>query len=269
MQVHVEGIGLCGPGLKGWAASRAVLGGAAPYAPAPIAVPPCELLPATERRRTVASVKLALAVGGEALAHAERDPAATATVFASSGGDGETVHEIVAVLASPEREVSPTRFHNSVHNAPAGYWHIATRSREPSTSLCCYDASFSAGLLEAAVQATVGDRAVALIAYDLPYPEPMHTARTIGSFFSLALVLTPHATGRSLARLAIELRRDGAGQAVMSEPALETLRLHNPAARSLPLLAALARDAAATIVWPDLPRQGLAVAALPAETPRR
>ena len=43
--------------------------------------------------------------------------------------NGQVIHEICEALATDEREVSPTRFHNSVHNASAGYWGIATRSQ--------------------------------------------------------------------------------------------------------------------------------------------
>ncbi len=263
MQVYVEGVGLCGPGLAGWHASRKALAGSERYVTAPVIVPPCELLPATERRRTVKSVKLALAVGSEALASAGRDAAATRTVFASSGGDGETIHQIFEVLASPEREVSPTRFHNSVHNAPSGYWSIATRSHEPTTSLCCYDASFAAGLLEAAAQAAVEVGAVALIAYDLPYPEPLHAVRPIGSTFAAAFVLSPRTTDRSFARLTIELRRNAMNQTSMQDPALEELRTGNPAARSLPLLAALACNAPETVTLDYLSGQRLVVSAVP------
>ena len=84
------------------------------------------------------TVRLAIAAGTEALAQAGRDPAEMAMVFAASGGDGETIHEILAVLATEQREVSPTRFHNSVHNAPSGYWALATGSRAPSISLSAY-----------------------------------------------------------------------------------------------------------------------------------
>jgi hypothetical protein len=240
MRVYVEGIGLRAPGLDGWMASRPVLAGAAPYDPVPVAVPPSPLLPANERRRTVQTVKLALAVGAEAFEAAGRDAAVTPTVFASSGGDGETIHEILSVLASSARELSPTRFHNSVHNAPAGYWNIATRSHAASSSLCCHDLSFAAGLLEAAVQATVDDHAVALIAYDLPYPEPLNGVRPIAGIFGVALLLSPAASAASIARLDIELRHDGSKAAALSGE-LEALRRGNPAARSLPLLAVLAR----------------------------
>ena len=152
MRLFVEGIGLLGPGLNGWQASRPALAGRAAYVRAPTVVTASDRLPPAERRRTGIPVKLALAVGYEALTNAGRDAATTATVFTSSGADSDNVHQICEALATREREVSPTRFHNSVHNVAAGYWSIAARSQEPSTSLCCYDASFAAGLLEAAAQ---------------------------------------------------------------------------------------------------------------------
>jgi hypothetical protein len=246
MRVYVDGIGLCGPGLNGWAASRPVLSGLAPYVAAPTIVPPSDLLPANERRRTVPTVKLALAVSAEAFASARRDASDVATVFASSGGDGDTIHQIFDALASSNPELSPTRFHNSVHNAPAGYWSIATHSHAPSSSLCCHDASFAAGLLEATVQTTVGDQAVALVAYDLPAPEPLNSLRPIGACFGLALILAPRASQVSLASLDVEIRRRNSAS-VMASNALETLRQGTPAARSLPLLAALAQNTAEAI----------------------
>jgi Beta-ketoacyl synthase, N-terminal domain len=136
MRVFVEGVGLLGPGLNGWQASRPLLAGDAPFVYMPTVVTASDLLPAAERRRTGLPVKLALAAGQEAFVQSGRDAALTASVFTSSAGDGENLHQICATLASPEREISPTRFHNSVHNAPAGYWSIATHSRQASTSLC-------------------------------------------------------------------------------------------------------------------------------------
>ncbi len=246
ISVYVEGIGLCGPGLGGWAASRPVLAGTADYLPAEASVPPVTLLPANERRRAPKIVKIALTAGAEAFAAAGRDPGETATVFASSGGDGETIHEILNVLASPDRALSPTRFHNSVHNTAAGYWSIATGSRAASTSLCCHDDSFAAGLLEAAVQAAAGQCAVALIAYDVPYPAPLHEVRPIGAAFAVALVLAPAETASAVARIELALRPGSQEPATIAQK-LEMLRQGTPAARSLPLLAALARRAKADV----------------------
>ncbi|HEU4353506.1 MAG TPA: beta-ketoacyl synthase chain length factor [Burkholderiales bacterium] len=240
MRTYVEGIGLIGPGLPGWHDSRAVLAGTAPYHPVPAVIPASLLLPPAERRRAGLPVKLALAAGAQAFAAAGRDASATATVFTSSSADGQIVHELCATLAAPGREVSPTKFMNSVHNAAAGYWSIATRSHEPSTSLCCYDASFAAGLLECAAQVAVDRKPVALIAYDEPYPEPLHATRPIGGEFGVALLLTPQSTEESVAALDITLVPPTA-ETRLPDGELEAARLANPAARALPLLAALAR----------------------------
>jgi hypothetical protein len=240
MRAYVEGIGVLGPGLPGWHETRAVLAGVEPYRAAPAVVPASPLLPPAERRRAGTPVKLALAAGSQAFAAAGRDAAATATVFTSSSADGQIVHELCVALAAPEREVSPTRFMNSVHNAAAGYWSIAAQSREPSTSLCCYDASFAAGLLECAVQVAVDGRPVALIAYDEPYPEPLHTARPLRGEFAVALLLAPRPNEATLAAMDIDLV-PVAAETPLPDAELEAARRNNPAARSLPLLAALAR----------------------------
>jgi hypothetical protein len=244
MRVAITGIGLRGPGLAGWDASRTILAGESPYIATPTIIPVPSLLPPTERRRAVGTVKLALAVGGEALAG--NNPADIATVFASSGGDGDTVHSILEVLASSDRAVSPTRFHNSVHNAPSGYWSIATCSRAPTTSLCAYDASFAMGLLDAAVQAVTMQRSVAVIAYDLPYPAPLAAVRPLGPAFGVALLLSPEPSG--LAALTLDLKVGSAPATTMAGPALESLRTGTPAARALPLLAGIAKGHAQDII---------------------
>ena len=248
MRVFVEGIGLLGPGLCGWQTSRRVLAGNEAYRHAPTVVTASDLLPPAERRRTGIPVKLALAVGREAFMNAGRDTTTTVTVFTSSSGDGEILHQICETLASPQREVSPTRFHNSVHNAAAGYWSIATQSREPSTSLCCYDASFTAGLLETVTQVAAERKPVALIAYDQPYPEPLHAARPIGGKFGVALVMAPEATNRSLAAIDLVFMPCSGSETRVSDHGLEAVRAGNPAARSLPLLVALARNIGENVV---------------------
>lgn len=242
MIVHLEGIGVLGAGLPDWPSACPILLGQAPFAPADFVLPPIIQLPQAERRRTGAIVRLAVAAGLQALTHAGREPGDMATVFTSSGADGETIHAILTVLASEQREISPTRFHNSVHNAPSGYWALACTATAPSTSLCGFDGSFSIGLLDAAAQALCDDRPVTLVAYDMVYPEPLHTVRPIHATFATALVLTPHPTSSSLAKLEIELDHSTQGGTTCPDPGVEALRLGNPAARALPLLTCLARS---------------------------
>ena len=248
MRVFVEGLGLLGPGLTGWETSRAVLTGGVPYAQEKIAIPAVDLLPPTERRRVGVPVKLALAVGTEAFARTTSDRACTATVFASSSGDGDTVHQLCSVLASTQREVSPTAFHNSVHNAAAGYWSIAVGCREASTSVACHDFSFAAGLLEAVSQMLATDAPIALIAYDHPYPEPLHSVRPLVADFAVALVLTPERTRETVAALEIQYDAHASDVSRMHNQGLEALRIGVPAARSLPLLSAMAGVCDARIV---------------------
>lgn len=239
LAVAIDTVALLGPGLNGWGEAHEVLTGARPYAHAATAVPAPALLPANERRRSGLAVRIALATGAAALEACGRDPARLATVFASSSADGDTCHAICEQLAGSDRLISPTRFHNSVHNAPAGYWSIATRSMAPSTSLCAFDGSFCAGLLEACALARSGGEAVLLIAYDAPYPEPLRAARPVPDAFGAALLLTPEASSTSLAR--IEVAADERAPDAMADPGLETLRTSIPTARALPLLARLAR----------------------------
>lgn len=228
----IEHVALLGPGLASWDAARGVLSGTVSYEPAPTVIPAPVLLPANERRRSGQAVRIALAVGGQ--------PAAPiATVFASSTADGDTCHAICEQLAGEDRLISPTRFHNSVHNAPAGYWSIATRDMSASTSLCAYDGSFAAGLLEACALARSSGAPVLLVAYDATYPEPLRAKRPVPDAFGLALTLAPAPGPASLARLA--LRASAGAPATLTDPALERLRLAIPTARSLPLLALLAR----------------------------
>jgi hypothetical protein len=247
MRLFVEGVGLLGPGLDGWTASRGVLAGDAAYVAAPTNLRASDMLPPAERRRAGVPIKLALTVGQEAFLHAARETKTASTVFTSSGGDNDNVHAINGILATAPREVSPTRFHNSVHNAAAGYWCIAAGSHEPSTSLCAHDASFAAGLLESATQVTVDDAVVVLIAYDHPYPEPLNAVRPITAAFGMALILTPRQTERSFASIEIDFASGKIQETTMQDIGLEVLRRGVPAARGLPLLAALASGKAAQI----------------------
>jgi hypothetical protein len=246
LAAYVSGVGVLGPGLADWHEAAAVLSGRSAYSPARTVLHTPALLPPAERRRTGRVVKLALAVALEASSHANVNPAHLASVFSSSGGDGHNCHELCRALALENREISPTRFANSVHNAAAGYWSIATGAKLESNVLCAFDASFCAGLLEAMTQVAVDGESLLLVAYDTEYPEPIHAKRPVPDAFGTALVLTPERKLDSLARIEVSLENDPAD--TMSDPLLESLRLSIPAARGLPLLRQLARSQAGRTV---------------------
>jgi hypothetical protein len=257
LTAYIDGIGLLGPGFNDWPGSRAILTGQAGYRHQPALLPPAASLPPAERRRCGPIVTLSLAVGFEAAAAAGVNSAGLPTVFSASSGDGYNCDQICQMLASDDRQISPTRFHNSVHNAASGYWAIAAKSMAPSSVLCAYDASFGAGLLETLSQVMVDQTSALLIACDTTYPEPLHRVRPIPDEFGIGLVLAPQRSASSVARITVSLTSARADH--LSDIALENLRAAIPAARSLPLLCALANRASTTLVIDYLDTTRLAV----------
>jgi hypothetical protein len=237
MRVWVSGIAVLGPGLPGWEASEPVLAGRAPWQMAEVTAPAPAILGATERRRTSTAVRFALAAATEATA-AEPDRAGLETVFASGNGDGSVVVSILDAMHEPEGTISPTQFHNSVHNAAAGYWHIAVGSTMPSVSLGGHDGTFGAGLLAAATGVVARGRAVLLCAYDTPLPPPLAACRPTGFPFSTALVLKPAPGGGARASLALRYVAEPLAEAPAE--GIDGLGAGNAVARALPLLRAIA-----------------------------
>ena len=257
--VHLAGIGFLAPGFTGWPAARAVLAGEVAYACAPIANPSPEVLPAAERRRAGGVVRLALAVAQEAIAASGLDAAEVASVFVSSDGDGENVHQVCQGLAANALEISPTRFHNSVQNAPSGYWSIATGCRAPTNTISGFDTMLAQGLLEAVLQCAVERIPTVLIAYDLPMPAPLFALRPLGAGCGVAMVLVPEPRTADMVTLSLEIVAPAAPTA-MRDTALEALRCGNPAARVLPLLEAIANRRRGRVILEFDPFQSLAVA---------
>lgn len=251
--VYVDAIGFAAPGMPSWQAARAVLRGETSFVSAPLAPHAPALLPPNERRRATPAVRLAFQAAEDAMQSASLPAARLATVFASSDAELAIIHRISSALANTPRLISPTDFHNSVHNAASGYWHIATAAHAASSTVCAWDGSFAAGLLEACTQAAIDGRDTLLVAFDLPAPAPMNAKRPMTHPASVALLLTPARGQRSLAALSCSLTRDAA-ESVMESADLEALRTGNPASRALPLLQRIAlgdsADERAPIVLP-------------------
>ena len=255
--VTVIGVGLLGPALPDWLTGQMMLREPAAWQRQATVIPAPNRLPPAERRRAGNVIKASIAVADEALAACGLPASGLPTVFTSSTGDPLNCHLLCEALATSERLVSPTRFTNSVHNAAAGYWHIAAHSRCPSTSLAAFDASFAAGLLEAAVQMHSTQAPVMLVACDVPYPEPLHALRPVEDVMAIALVLAPvSSSGRSLT---ITMTHVDAPITRCADAAFEALRVGIPAARALPLLHALTSAGAAHIVLEGPPGSALTI----------
>lgn len=241
LAARISGIGYWSDGLPSWEAARAYVatGALAPDAPAR---PQPRLLPPNERRRAPESVAVALEVAQAACAAAAQDPARLPSVFASTHGDLAITDYMCAALATDPAAVSPIRFHNSVHNAAAGYWTIGNGCMAPTTAISAGPASFAQGLLEALSQLACGADAVLLAAFDARAVGPLATVARSEGLLGGALVLSREGPGPLLSA-----RQDQAPPSPASGP-LALRAAANAMAPMLPLLDALAANISPVIL---------------------
>ena len=250
------------PGLVGWQNSLSSLKGTVAYRKTPLPKLSPVLLAANEQRRTTHLIKLALQVAHEATETLSDEQKKIATVFSSCEGDTEILDKNCTALTLLDRPISPTHFHNSVHNAPAGYWAIANKNSMPSTSIAAQKISFSAGLLDVAVYIQVEQQQALFVAYDSIAPQTLEKAVCVSESFATALYLSPVKTKNSYGELALSLS-DQEKPDQMDNAKLEKLRTSNPAAHSLPLLSAVAKKIKTNITLPYLSDHRLVISYTP------
>ena len=128
---RIAGIGFWGDGLPDWAAARAFVREGSLPADAPRRPSP-QLLAPNERRRAPETVAVALDVALAACHAAGVDPATLPSVFAATHGELSITDYMGTTLGHDPLAMSPTKFHNSVHNAAAGYWTIGAGCHAPA-----------------------------------------------------------------------------------------------------------------------------------------
>ncbi|HEY2628503.1 MAG TPA: beta-ketoacyl synthase chain length factor [Usitatibacter sp.] len=198
MRIAVESVAVLAPGLADWAGARSVIEGGRALVPAPLAAcVPASLAPA-ESRRSSPTVRLAITAAEQALRHTAIAPSEMAIVFSSPEAAGVITHQLCETLAG-SREVSPTQFHNSVHNAPSGYFSIAMKARLGAMSVCRGPWSFAAGLLSATVLALCDEVPVLYVCYDSPLPAPLSDVMPVVESTVIALVIAPGGSAEALA----------------------------------------------------------------------
>ncbi|MBB1059882.1 beta-ketoacyl synthase chain length factor [Marilutibacter spongiae] len=252
---RIEGIGFWTDGLPSWDAARrfcleGTLPESAPARPSP------QLLAPNERRRAPQTVAIALEVGLAACTAAGRDPATLPSVFTSTHGELGITDYTCSTLASTPRALSPTRFHNSVHNAAAGYWTIGTGAMQPATAISAMQASFAQGLLEAMVQLASGEDSVLLVAYDGSAIGPLGEHARSQGLLGAGLVLA-HESRETGPVLQVTLE---AGPATVGGGRLHAHASANAMAPMLPFFEALAAGAPSRVMLDAGGGQRLAIA---------
>lgn len=250
MIITINSIGVWGSGLNGWDATQAILRGEQPRVDDTRKLPPPSLLPPNERRRASQVIRLALLCAQEACQNGPYEASELPALFASSNGDGFIINRILDALASPMGAVSPSMFHNSVHNAPAGYWMIAHHCQQPAVSLGFHNETVAAALLKAATEASSEETPLLFCAYDAPIPGSLGTVRRTDQPFGCAFVLTPGAHAGPQLSLSLHNEVTETDPAIQLPVTLQDMARYNPAGRLLPLLHAIAHHENHTLHLP-------------------
>jgi hypothetical protein len=235
--------------VAGWDAFRAAIA-ADTEPPQRLPEPFPELLPARESRRAPLHVRLALEAGLQACRGNGVDPAQVMTVFASAMGDAQITEYMCRTLAGPEPALSPTRFHNSVHNAASGYWSIGTGNRHPGTSVAAQQFTFPIAVLEAAALATAERHHVLLIVHDVAAPAPLDAVCANRQPFAAGIILDTTPAASDWLPVRIERRSPGPADSALGMPWLSALAAENYSAGGLPLLLAMAGTGAWPVILP-------------------
>ena len=254
--LYVEGLAFWAPLLPGWEIARAAFRGEGAAADPPAGKPSASLLAPAERRRVPESVALALEVAGASLAACGRSAADIPCVFTSAHGDLAITDYMCRTLASAPTQLSPTKFHNSVHNAAIGYWTIGTGCMQASSLVSGFDHSFATALLEAAVQCAAERRAILLVGFDAEAVGPLQQVHVSQGLLAGGVVLAPERTERSCAAMDWSLLP---GPAVLPLPVSDAGRALPPNAMAdlLPVFESLARQSGGQTGAPlDMPLGG-------------
>ena len=246
MNVFIEGAALWARQAPGWIAWCAALRG---EPPTPADKPAAALLSANERRRASDSVLLAIDVAEQAVRASGRDTVQLASVFTSAHGDLAVTDALCAQLAQAPLQLSPTRFHHSVHNAASGYWAIATGCRAPSTALSAHTHSFAAGLLEALVFCACEQEPVLLVGHDTEARGLLAEVNSSRGLLGVALVLSPERSASSMAMLHWQLDNGASAAPALRSDVARTLQ-SSAMSDALPLFESLALDAEQSLSLP-------------------
>ncbi|QJR80947.1 hypothetical protein CA267_009230 [Alteromonas pelagimontana] len=149
------------------------------------------VIPANERRRAPLPVRLAVESSWQATQAANVPPESLTCVFVSGLGDTDLTDYMCKTLASEHKELSPTKFHNSVHNAPAGYWTISTKTMSAANSVAGYEESVSLTLLEAMIQCESENVPLLVTFYDAPVADVLQPILANREPFAFSLILYP------------------------------------------------------------------------------
>jgi len=240
LNCQLLGFGAWGPGFENWAQLTQLLRGDNTHPLETSREPKPDIIPANERRRAPLSVRMAIESSWQATQTTGIEPKNLSCVFVSGLGDTQLTDYMCNTLASENKHLSPTKFHNSVHNAAAGYWTISTGCMKSANSVAGFNESTSLTLLEAMSQCALEQEPILLTFYDVPSSEVLRDLYPNEHGFSASLIIAPPDDRNTSLSLSAEVLESSSNWPSLSlNKELQACYENNPAARVLLLLNAL------------------------------
>lgn len=258
MIAYIESVGLQAPGLEGWRASQPILQGQKPYQAEKLTPYSPGFLPANERRRTTDTIKLALRTAENTVENYSQDAISNLpTLFACVDGDTQISAKMTTAILQDEPMISPIHFHNSVHNAPAGYWMIGQKNHTAASSISAGHYQIGSSLLEAITTLTEQNPKIMVVWYDLPVDPILEIFQPDIAPFGCGFILTKNPDENTLAKVEFTLESAEIEGSHKQESESEQTKAwqdewfgNNRAATCLPLLKSLAQKKHDTFYFP-------------------
>ena len=211
--------------------------------------PKPSIIPANERRRAPLPVKMAVEVSSQALDASGLASPDVACVFGSGLGDTEITDYMCRAVNTESRQLSPTKFHNSVHNAAAGYWTISTHCMKSANSIAAFHETAGLCLMEAASQCIAHNEPVLITLFDTKAHSVYREIFDCESDFAAAILICPEnmiTETPPIASLTLQTTVSNIPLPELINGELNHLYQTNPAAKILALLEPLAAIKAST-----------------------
>ncbi len=243
IKCNIVGVGALGPGFSNWLELKQVFSGERKVDGAETVSPKPSVIPANERRRAPLPVKMAVEVSSQALEQSGFESSEVACVFGSGISDTDITDYMCRVLTTDLKQLSPTKFHNSVHNAAAGYWTISTGCMKSANSVAAFNETAAACLVEAMIHCDQENEPVLMTLFDIKAHSAFRDVFDCEDGFAAAVLICPEGYAvpeKVQANLCLyEVSSELKETSPLKTLALKPLYSTNPSAKVLPLLEAL------------------------------
>jgi predicted hotdog family 3-hydroxylacyl-ACP dehydratase len=197
---------------------------------------PRDVLPARARRGASLVTRMLADVVARATEDAGFDPQTVRTIYASAYGEVRTAVTLLSMQHEGDGQVSPHRFHTSVHNTTSGLVSIANNDRAFSTAVAAGDRTVEMALLEAFTLFHEEPGPIIVAIAEEPVPEALGPKRHYDPL-AVAIAITDDPTD-AIARVSDLAPRTSEAMESISSSFAES-----PIASAIPLVRALLSNA--------------------------